>query len=484
MKIISKNNSKLKYFILVFVAFLSFSCENSIEGINTDPLAATVIDPELLLPQVFLGGIANPRTVEGFQMSTHSQQWSFSAGFGVFVNPERGNIGPNTTNNLWSGYYLNGLRNLRQIQALTETNNPTARNIIGQAKIMEAFIYLSLTQIYGEVPFTESLQPDTFSFPNFDTQETILRGIPTLIDEAIAELSASTGILSSGDLLYRGDRQNWVRFGNSIKLKALMLIANVDPTSVAADIQAVANQPLITEVAHEAEMNYTTTAGNQNPIYTLIVQFAGGNNNFYAAGLPLINIMNANNDPRRATYFDTNTSSQYGGLAQGSFTRGGSASQVSLNIIKADLADRYLTASEVNFFLAEAAQKGWITGNANQYYNKGISVSMDYFDGKPGEISTADKNAFLNSSRGNISLDSDAVALNKIYEEHYVAQFTRHLETWTLTRRNNVPALLPITGNTLTSFINRYQIPLSEISSNPNAPTTLPAFTEKMYFQN
>ncbi|MDY8133985.1 SusD/RagB family nutrient-binding outer membrane lipoprotein [Aquimarina sp. 2201CG5-10] len=472
------------------ILFLSFSillisgCEDSIEGINTDPLAATNIAPDLLMPEVLLGGITANRTIESIQMGTHSQQISFSAPFGVFLNPERGTISTNTTNNLFFGNYTTGLRNLQQMRVLTERNNPTATNIIGQAKVLEAFIYLNLTQVFGSVPFSEAIQVEDFPTPNFDTQEEILRGIPVLIDEAIAALATDTDIVEApADLIYGGDRENWIRFGNSLKLKALMLIANVDPTSVQAQLQEVANQPLITANEFEAQLDYLDVAGNQNPIYTLIVQFAGSVNQFYAAGTPLVNIMNANNDPRRATYFD-DVVGNYVGQDQGVFTYTPNAvSQVSLNIVRPEMPDRYSTASEVNFYLAEAALNGWISGDANTYYRAGISASLDYYDGQPGAISQAAKNAYLASPRATITGDSQAVALTKIHEEQYVADFTRSLETWTDIRRNKVPAYQPIIGTVLTDNIRRYQIPLSEITSNPNAPDVVPLITP-MYFEN
>ena len=475
---------KLSLFFAITLAFLSLSCEDSIEGINTDPLAATNISPELLFPQVLLGGITANRTVETFQMSTHSQQWSFSAPFGVFINPERGTISPNSTNNVWVGNYTTGLRNLQQIRLLTERNNPEALNIIGQAKVLEAFIYLNLTQIFGDVPFSQAIQVDEFPNPEFDTQEEVLRGIPALVDEAVDALSSPTDIIGApADLVYEGNRENWIRFANSIKLKALMLVANVDPTSVQAQLQEVSTQPLITSNQFEAKLDYLDVAGNQNPIYTLVLQFAGGSQDFYSGGSTLVDLMNSNNDPRRAAYFD-DVNGSYVGQPQGSFVLDRNQfSQISSDIIVPELPDRYITASEVNFYLAEAALEGWISGNANEFYRAGISASLGQYDGMPNAVPQADKDAYLSSPRGTITGDSQDVALRKIFEEHYVSDFMRHLESWTTIRRNGVPDYQPIQGTVLPDNIKRYQIPLSEITSNPNAPEVTP-LVEPMWFEN
>ena len=480
--------NKISILFILVSAILFTGCEDSIEGdTNIDPLAALEIEPALLMPQVLLGGITANRTVEQFQMGTHSQIMSFSAGFGVFVNPERGTISTNTINNIWVGNYTTALRNLDQMVQLTERNNPEARNIIGQAKILRAFVFLNLTQIFGDIPFSEATQVEEFPNPNFDSQEDVLRGIPVLIDEALAELTTDTEIIDAGDLIYGGNRENWIRFGNSLKLKAYMLIANVDPTSVAADIQALAGEPMITENQYEAKLDYTDAAGNQNPIFTLIVQFAGGNQNFYGAGSTLVTLMNNNNDPRRSAFFDELDGGGFAGQPQGSFVLDTSQfCQISSDIIVAELPDRYATAMETNFYLAEAALTGLITGGpaaANTFYRAGITESLNQYDGQPNAVDAADKTAYLASARGSIDTDSTADALRKIHEEHYVSDFMRWAESWTTIRRNEVPAYEPITGTVLTDNINRYQIPLSEITSNPNAPA-VEALITPMYFQN
>ncbi|MFS4484073.1 SusD/RagB family nutrient-binding outer membrane lipoprotein [Hyunsoonleella sp. 2307UL5-6] len=474
--------SLYKTTILLCFAILLVGCEDSIEGINTDPLAATSISAELLMPQVLVAGLSANRTIELNSMNMHSQSWSATVGFGVFANPERYNISANTTNNVWVGQYTTALRNLQQMRVLTETNNPEALNIIGQAQVLEAFAYLNLTQIFGDIPFSEAIQVADFSNPNFDSQEDVLRGLPALLDQALQNLSSDTGIIESADLVYGGDRASWVRFANSLKLKCLMLIANVDAASVQAEIQNTANQPLILDASQDAVLNYTAVPGNENPIWKTIDQFGGGVNTFWGGGIPLIDIMNANSDPRRATYFDTNEDGDYVGQEQGVFSTTG-VSTISLNIIRPEMPDRYSTAAETNFYLAEAALLGYINGDANAFYRAGITASLDSYDGAPGAISEADKAAFLASPRGTISGDSEEDALLKIHEETFVANFTRAIESWTDWRRNDVPTITLPTGAVLTDFLRRYQIPLSEVTSNANAPA-VEDLTEPMWFEN
>jgi len=479
-----KNNNIIKQIsVFILSIVLLTACANSIEGINSDPLAATSIDPSLLLPEILVAGLSAQRTVEENAINMQAQQWSSIVGFGVFVNPERYRISPNTTNNIWVGHYTTALRNLEQMRILTKANNPSATNIIGQAKILEAFTYLNLTLIFGDIPFSEALKVSEFPNPKFDTQEQVLRGLVNRINDGLTALSTPTDIVQGGDLIYGGNRDNWIRFGNSLKLRILMLIANVDPSSVASEIQATANQPLIISDSQVAKLDFSSTSGNENPIWRTIDRFAGGVNAFWGAGIALVDIMNASNDPRRATYFDA-VSGNYVGQQQGVFSSTG-ISAVSLNIIRPSMPDIYASASETNFYLAEAVLKGWASGDANAFYRAGIQTSLDFYDGTSGEITQQDKNTFMASPKASISGDNITTALRKIHEEIYVSNFTRGIAAWTNWRRNKVPTFEIPVGTTLgpTSNIHRYQIPLSEVTSNPNAPTNLPALDVPMWFE-
>ena len=480
MKIINKKYLKSTFAVLAALTIFT-GCEDSIEGdVNTNPFSATVIDPNLLFPQVIVAGISAQRTIELNAINIQCQHWTSAiAGVGVFTNPELYIISPNTTNNSWNGWFQNGLRNVAQIISLTEANNPTAISTIGQAQVLRAMTALSTTQVYGDIPFSEASNPD-FPNPNFDSQEDVLRGIAALCEEAVANLSTNTA--TADDLLYGGDIQSWIRFANSLRLKALMLIANVDPASVQADIAEVAALPLIVDSSQDAQLNYNASVGNENPIWRTLNQFAGGANAFWSSSQVLVDLMNSTNDPRRPAYFDLDPAGGFSGQPQGG-GNGGNFSFISLNTIRPEMPDRYATAPETNFYLAEAALLGLISGDANAFYQAGIQESLDFYDGQPGAISQADKDAFLASPRGSITGLAQAVALRMIHEESYVANFTRGIEAWTDWRRNRVPEFqLPIAA-VLTDVIRRYQPPLSELNANPNAPGVVPLLTP-MFFEN
>ena len=485
MKKVFKRNKIKVVLLLTIMLFGITACEEGeLTDINTNPFAATNIDPSLLFPQIVVG-ISQQRTIELNSINIQAQHWTSGGSAGVFRNPETYIISANTTNNAWSGWFLTSLRNLLQVRVLTETNNPGNTHVIAQAKVLEAFTFYNATLVFGSIPFSEATNVAEFPNPSFDSQEEVLLGIVERCNEAIAIFNQpSEGIISDADLLFKGDVNSWVRFANTLKLKTLMLIANVNPSSVQSEIQSLLNEPLILDNSQEASLNYTEEIGNQNPIWRTLDLFSGGTNIFWYSGSTLVDLMNNLNDPRRATYFDLNADGQYVGQDQGVFTPTG-ISRVSLNIIRPDAPDIYASASETNFLLADAAANGIIPGGlaqANTYFQTAVQASLDSYDGVPGAIADADKTTYL-GSLPNLGTLSQADALRVIHEQHYISLFSRGIEAWTLWRRTKTPDFQLPTDAALNTIIRRYQYPASEVSSNPNAPSEVP-LEVPMWFEN
>jgi len=454
-----------KLLSLFLVLSIGFSCTDDLD-INTNPLSATEIDPELLFPQIQVA-VSQQRTIELNSMNIQAQHWTSGGSAGVFINPEQNIISPNTTNNVWVGCYTTSLRNLSLVRELTERNNPDGDNIVGQAKIYEAFTYLNLTLVFGDIPFSEAIQVDEFPNPNFDNQLDVLRGIIERADEGIALLQTPTNIVTGPDLVYGGDREKWIKFANSIKLKALMLLENND-TSVRGEIATLINNgDLILNNADNAYLPYSDNIGNENPLWKTLDQFAGGTNVFWYSNSTLVDLMNSKSDPRRATFFDEVTDG-FVGQDTGVLTSAG-ISPISLNIIRRDLEDRLATAADNLFYIAEARLKGFVSGDAQEAFVDAVQASLDSYDGQPGEIEQVEKDFYV-ATLPDLSSLSPEEALVELHEQKYVALFTRPIETWTHWRRTKVPEFDEPQGNAISGIIRRYQVPLSEQTANPNFP--------------
>ena len=183
------------------------------------------------------------------------------------------------------------------------------------------------------------------------------------------------------------------------------------------------------------------------------------------------NIFEQLNDPREAVFFKpTNTSvaagnPDYKGLPNG-LSRA-SQNQFDFNDISLlgsilrDVPDEvdalFIQASEVYFILAEATSRGLITGDVNNYYEKGIRTSMNYY-----RLESAD--TYLNQTSVALNGDND---LEKILTQKWIANFLNGYEAWFDIRRTGIPSL-PISPDNLNQGLYpvRYTYPESEQAVN------------------
>ena len=185
----------MRFVILFLVTAVVFnSCDEAL-GDNVDPLAASEIDAFLLFPQ-FMVQLSQNRTIELNSVNIHAQHWTSGGSAGVFANPEIYTISPFTSGNNWTAHFTGVLRNTRLARDLTARDNPEALNIIGQARVFEAFTFLNATQVYEDIPVSQATQVETFPSPEFDSQEDALRNLIAIADEGISFLSTETDIIT------------------------------------------------------------------------------------------------------------------------------------------------------------------------------------------------------------------------------------------------------------------------------------------------
>ncbi|MHB1168354.1 MAG: SusD/RagB family nutrient-binding outer membrane lipoprotein [Longimicrobiales bacterium] len=453
--------------------------------INTDPNAATEVQPDLLMPTV-LANLASVRAIEISPGNAfHAQIWASNGSTGVFNDPERYIISSFTSGNTWQGLYASGLKNLTLMRDQALGADPARNNVAAQAEIMSAYIFWMGTALWETIPYTQALDGVEFPQPEFDDQETVLRGLVAQLDAAVAMMDDSPPV-EGGDLIYKGNMENWERFANSLKLRILMMLRNRD-ASVDAQIQQVLTQPLIRDNSQEAAIPFFTTTSNENNLWRLNNMFGGftdamNGNGFVFAGAAVVDLMKELGDPRLSTYWELAVNSdgdgyqtdEYFGQEPGVFSYGDETSSISQNIIRRDWPSRMVTAAEV--WLHEAEFLATTTGPAaaEESFNAGVRAGLDYFDGHPGAISEAEKDAYIASL--------PAATQTAIWAQQYIEVFDRAPENWTQWRRTHYPDLSVPEQAALGDIIRRYPLPPDELSANPNAPSQIP-LDQPMWFE-
>lgn len=487
--------------------FTVASCDDFLD-INTDPNAATSVSPDVLFPPV-LGNIASNRAMEIFPGTAFFvNSWAPNGSTGVFINPDRYIISPFSTGNTWISWYGSSLRNLKLMVDAAENQDPVRPNVAAQAKIMKAYLFFSLSMMWEKVPFTQALDADQFPEPEFDDQETILRGVIDILDEAIGQIVPGGPSVEFGDLIYDGDMSLWTKFANSLKLRTYMYLRN--KVDVDAEIQAIlAEDNLIRTNAEMAKIPFFDSNDNAHNFWTLNNNFAGfigtGNGAFYTyGGKTLVDLMNDLEDPRRNTYFafcppatcseDPNDGvfhpEDFEGQRAGVSGDEGDAVYINQNVIRRDWPNRILTPSEVYFYEAEfKATTGDLPG-AHAAYIQGTRHSLEFLapyttrdprEGTLNGIPAADQDAYINGLPA--AFANQAEALEAIWAQHYIELWDRSPENWSEWKRTKFPALELPEQAQLGDIIRRYSYPPSEIASNPNTPQD-PTLDTPMWFEN
>ncbi|MDQ3279450.1 MAG: SusD/RagB family nutrient-binding outer membrane lipoprotein, partial [Bacteroidota bacterium] len=142
-----------------------------------------------------------------------------------------------TTRNIpqawWARLYRDVLVDLKEAQRLipmdaTILDEQTKRNRVAIADIIQVFTYSILVNTFGNVPYTEALDPNNL-FPKYDDAKAIYDDLFKRLDADIDALNpAAAGFNATDDLVYGGSVAKWIRFANSLKMKLGMTIADVD----------------------------------------------------------------------------------------------------------------------------------------------------------------------------------------------------------------------------------------------------------------
>ena len=438
----------MKYIYTVLVLMLVISCTKDFEEINTNTNAPVTVQPSLLLRQVIYD-YGEQMSYEGFTAGNLLGQYSTALDFNLFDRHDLKS--PQLGGNPWPIFYQN-LRDNEIILNLSQENTAFAV-YEGPARIMKAYMAAGLTDLFGDVPYSEAFKGDTETVtPVYDSQESIYmdeNGVFDNLDKGIAAIENYTGTIAlDGDILFNGDLEGWIRFANSLKIKYLMRVSG--KIDVAAQLQTiVAEGNFIDNNSENAIFNFTDGEPNNFRLARLRI----GDFNNYVLSETMDEILTGLNDPRIDRLyrpFANSTDNGYNGLLNGiDASEGVSLADYSLlgTIFRENtglLDANFMTSMETHLLLAEAAQKGLITADTEMLYNTGVTQAFDYWQvDLPANYLTVDA-----------ALD-DGNALENIITQKWIANTINGYEGWVEYRRTGFPQL-----KTISASLNNNLIPI------------------------
>lgn len=505
-----KRNLYTRYTLLVLTfALLLTGCTKNFEKINTNPTSYTKesFDPNYTLTTAQL-------------TYTGSTDFSYDTWRGNLIYASTMSQGFSTVLSYWAGdkYTLNEaytaaywgnsavgayFEQVKPIVDVVEATRGVAKynNLHQIARIWKALIFQRLTDLYGDVPYSEAGQGYYTSnfLPKYDKQQDIYTDLLKEVDEATNALQAG-GDNVTGDVIYKGDIDKWKRFGNSLLLRMAMRLVKVDETTARTYAQKAVGKTMADNSDNAIVMNAVSGARVTQNRNSQVLLGDGGQENYYVKwSATFINALKAANDPRlekvavtklyltesgkvQNSSFITAAASQKGqpngkdlsGVAardirqDASYTSFTDYSSPHPGMIKRDGNTFILTYAQTELLWAEAAQRWSIGGSAADHYAKGVSAAISYlsqYDAAMAVSATA-ADAFAATQPYNA-----ANGLQLINTQYWLLCNTMFdfYETWINWRRSGYPALTPVVypANATNGTIpRRFPYPANEAAYN------------------
>ncbi|UKJ06812.1 SusD/RagB family nutrient-binding outer membrane lipoprotein [Solitalea lacus] len=384
---------------------------------------------------------------------------------------------------------------LRQIQKMDEMAQKTGEvNYRGLAKFFRAVHFISLTESFGDVPYSDALKAlEGVQKPKYDAQEDIYAGVLNELEEANSILDPSKGTLA-GDIIYGSKSQQilqWKKLVNAYRLRILIHLSkkeNNAKLNVKQQFQSIISNPdkypLMTGNADNGQLVFNTSAANNSyPLFqsTTVASLVSLEKGF-------VTILKDRNDSRLFSFGDPisgmapNVFSSYEGVDAGltvanQQTASKNASRLKRRYVENQVNEPliFMGFAEQQFLIAEAISRGWIPAGrgsyitAEQNYNAGIDASFAFYGIPVATYKDGVK----------VKFDS-AKAIEQIITQKYIASFMNSFwEPFLEQRRTGFPTFSVGPGTLNGGQIpKRWKYPQAEYTINK---TNIEAAVQRQY---
>ncbi len=300
---------KYIYKHLLFVALLGFfSCETTELDLLSNPNDITQdnLDPNFLFNSIqlsyagFIESASNP--AEALMRQANFGGPTYQSGYA-----------PISFNGLWSSAYVGVLNDIKALEPIAEENQLTYHQ--GVAKIMKAHIYMTLVDLFGDVPYSEALLGNENLNPSADSGADVYTAALAELDAGIALMQQEPSNYPPNDGYYGGgsvdaaSAAKWVTAAKSLKLRALLTVrlngSAIDVDVVAGINSLISANDLIDTPEEDFVIQYGNNRANPNtrhPDYNNAYESGGGR---YMANFMMWQLSNEKgfDDPRLSYYF-------------------------------------------------------------------------------------------------------------------------------------------------------------------------------------
>jgi hypothetical protein len=488
--------------ILAILLVAGTSCENFLGVNETNPNSASSVPANLLLPAALnnTADIYNSPRNFFFVYAWHGAM-AVAGNYVANTTLTQYNLLNSSYQGNWANIYLN-LQNYDYLEKIS--TDPKDNYFAAIAKIMKAYQFQNLVDIWGDVPYSEALKTgEGILKPAYDDQQTIYEDLIVELDAAMALIEsapAEANEVGENDIMFAGDMMLWWKFANTLKLR--MLINQSGMTGRDSYItSALATTPHTSDdylgAGESAMVNpgFVKSSGKMNPFWETFykqddTEQADGLN-YFCANQDAVDFLTENYDPRAERFFAPTPSGSLRGTNYGELIIPSVTSELGPGLIRSYNQDAIIMTDFESLFLqAEAVKRGFITGNAKALYESAVTQSILYMGGPSGNIAAAA--AYLaDDTKPMVNYDASTDQLKTILTQKWVSMIGISPTTlWTDYRRSGYPDFIhwsqePQKKNPTPPV--RLLYPQTEINVNNDnvvAVGTINAFTSKIFWQN
>lgn len=461
----------LKYLILLF-GVLFASCEKGLEEINVNPNESEVINPEFLLSSVLINSAYD------YQKDAYFDKPA-SAGRYITMVRNEGNDKFDWGPQNWDGNYAKLSSNREMMDLAAKLNAP---QYVAVGKVMEAFNFGYLSDLFGDIPYTEALllKSQALVHPKYDPQQAVYPALLQTLKDANNELASLTATVDvKADMMYGGDAMKWRKFANSLRLRMLLRISK-NYTAAFTEMQEILNDktkfPIFEGNEDNAEIIYqgavTANSWPGSPQGSSVDEF-----DKRKPSKEIVDALLQRNDPRLQVWVapvdslngwktDPNAYVGVPNAIPAPYDYNGGKNHISrlsalftktnAPMLKASM----LTYAEVCFILAECVQAGKVTvagKTAESLYYDGILANMKFY----GVDQTAKDAHYFDQP-----LVKYNGTLEQLIGQKWIAGFLKGAEAWFDNRRTGFPKFVLGPMSSTPVLPKRYIYPSGERATN------------------
>ncbi len=504
--------NKSFYILVVFMlsAFCFTGCKTALEDSFENPDQTT----EASIPGFFTDILNNDRVRPSYwhyrtfilsRQAIYTQTASFIPANNMY-QPNDG-----YSYDYWKDFYSPGVLGVYRkmevaYEALSEEEKANQEIFMQAAKIVIYDEASKMIDNFGDIPFSEagSLPTNgTIVKPKFENQKELYYSFIASLKEINTYFSTAetTPYFSKYDILSSGAIDKWRRYTNSLRLRLLMRISNVDEGMAQTEVLEMLNNP----------SDYPLIDGNGNANYSpgsldILLQPLTTNTttlrdallegpNYYASDYMLNKVMKPANDPRIPVFYD-----KFGVTNNNGFIPNKEYNAMPITFTETQMLSNYqkyaiidsatffdnkhlpgivATASETNFNKAEAYLRWGSDSEAKAAYNMALKQSVTFYyylnnlmatEGLKVESMPTD--SIVNDFIDNSTISYSGATIEKL--ELILTQkwlhygFLQGQHAWSEYRRTGYPKITVLTAG-LANYAKppmRFLYPTGEVSNN------------------